>query len=195
MQRRERALDAARDDEDAQDCGSDREARGSANGGSGTASARGGRTSRRRRDGVGDRPSTRRDAESGVPAPRALKRAAHHAVHKALTRGELRRQRCEVCGGAHTHAHHDDYSRPLDVRWLCAGCHRRHHAGLRPYHDGESEALRRVREAVARRDRSRRFSRAAIVRARESGNKLEDIARAAGVSRQAISKTLRESRD
>lgn len=30
---------------------------------------------------------------------------------------------CERCGAANAHAHHDDYTRPLDVRWLCRACH------------------------------------------------------------------------
>jgi hypothetical protein len=46
------------------------------------------------------------------------------ALAKSAVRwGRLVRRPCEVCGLGDTHAHHDDYSRPLDVRWLC----RRHH--------------------------------------------------------------------
>ena len=36
---------------------------------------------------------------------------------------------CSECGSTfHIQAHHDDYSKPLDVRWLCAACHKQHHA-------------------------------------------------------------------
>ena len=34
---------------------------------------------------------------------------------------------CEVCGIPESHAHHDDYSRPLDVRWLCEKHHKQLH--------------------------------------------------------------------
>ena len=34
---------------------------------------------------------------------------------------------CAVCGGQGEHRHHNDYSKPEDVVWLCAPCHRRHH--------------------------------------------------------------------
>lgn len=55
-----------------------------------------------------------------------LKRAAHIAVGNALRDGHLTRRPCEVCG-ASAQAHHDDYSKPLDVRWLCATHHTEWH--------------------------------------------------------------------
>ena len=50
----------------------------------------------------------------------------HDAVAKAIARGELARKPCEVCGGR-AHAHHEDYGRPLEVRWLCPWHHARQH--------------------------------------------------------------------
>lgn len=47
------------------------------------------------------------------------------AVGNAVRDGRLIRMPCEVCGSTdRIHAHHDDYSKPLDVRWLCP----KHHA-------------------------------------------------------------------
>lgn len=52
---------------------------------------------------------------------------AHQAVRKAVFRNELFREPCEVCGEPDTHAHHDDYLKPLNVRWLCAAHHSQWH--------------------------------------------------------------------
>jgi hypothetical protein len=52
-------------------------------------------------------------------------------VQLAIGRGELTPQPCEVCDDVKTDAHHTDYSKPLDVRWLCRQHHTEEHARLR----------------------------------------------------------------
>lgn len=55
------------------------------------------------------------------------RRRAGSIVANAIYAGRLSRQPCEVCGHPYTEAHHDDYSQPLAVRWLCRSHHRRRH--------------------------------------------------------------------
>jgi hypothetical protein len=53
---------------------------------------------------------------------------ASRIVQVAIRDGVLTRpDTCESCGvsGGKIEAAHSDYSRPLDVRWLCRSCHRR----------------------------------------------------------------------
>lgn len=59
------------------------------------------------------------------------KALAHAKVQNALRTGKLTRQLCDRCGRPDTHAHHEDYSRPLDVVWLCLTCHTVLHADKR----------------------------------------------------------------
>lgn len=54
--------------------------------------------------------------------------AAHALVVKALRAGTLVKAPCEVCGSTKVEGHHDDYSKPLVVRWLCRAHHLAHHA-------------------------------------------------------------------
>ena len=49
---------------------------------------------------------------------------AHSAVKTAIKNGTLTRQPCRACGNPKTEAHHEDYSKPLDVVWLCRVHHR-----------------------------------------------------------------------
>jgi len=52
---------------------------------------------------------------------------AHGIVGRAIRSGKLHKEVCESCCKKETHAHHDDYLKPLNVRWLCAAHHRRWH--------------------------------------------------------------------
>lgn len=44
----------------------------------------------------------------------------------AVHRGTLERLPCEVCGALNSQGHHADYSKALEVRWLCP----QHHADV-----------------------------------------------------------------
>lgn len=55
-----------------------------------------------------------------------LKIIAHRMVKEAIKAGLLIPQPCEKCKSINKiEAHHDDYSKPLKVRWLCRTHHRR----------------------------------------------------------------------
>lgn len=47
-----------------------------------------------------------------------------------LRRGKLKRSPCETCGDSVSQMHHDDYDKPLKVRWLCRPCHLALHATI-----------------------------------------------------------------
>lgn len=60
---------------------------------------------------------------------------AHNLTEQAILKGILIRQPCEVCGEtgnfvdgrSRVQAHHDDYTKPLEVRWLCQQHHHEWH--------------------------------------------------------------------
>lgn len=76
-----------------------------------------------------------RDRERGFRGKYEDQARAHNAVKTALRNGTLVRESCEVCGESKVIAHHDDYARPLDVRWLCHRHHGEEHRNplIRPF--------------------------------------------------------------
>lgn len=61
-----------------------------------------------------------------------LKARARKAVSNAVERGKLvKPDQCEGCGepteARFLDGHHTDYSKPLDVAWLCRTCHAETH--------------------------------------------------------------------
>ena len=48
-------------------------------------------------------------------------------ARRAVWRGAIKKLPCEMCGSPEVEAHHDDYSRPYEVRWFCQRHHRELH--------------------------------------------------------------------
>lgn len=54
----------------------------------------------------------------------------HKLLHHAVRNGSLTKaDACQACGTSEgrIHGHHPDYTKPLEVMWLCAACHSRQH--------------------------------------------------------------------
>jgi len=53
------------------------------------------------------------------------KEKARHVLNYAIRTGRLTKSKyCESCfTEGYVEAHHEDYSKPLDVDWLCIKCH------------------------------------------------------------------------
>ena len=63
--------------------------------------------------------------------PEAL--VAYNILYNAIKNGIIQKGVCEVCGSFDVEGHHDNYSKPLNVKWLCP----MHHSWL---HKGREEA-------------------------------------------------------
>lgn len=79
---------------------------------------------------------------------------ARAIVNVYMRRGLISRAPCAACGGVATEKHHPDYSRPLEIVWLCHDHHVAIHRGdiscdnlaiTKPVYHGASYAVRLVR--------------------------------------------------
>lgn len=75
------------------------------------------------------------------------KYAAEKAITNAVALGQIQQLPCEVCGSDFTEAHHADYTKPFDVRWLCRTHHRAVH-GSRAIVPPHNRTRRRSLEAA-----------------------------------------------
>ena len=58
----------------------------------------------------------------------------------AIAKGRIKRQPCCVCGDPKSEGHHEDYTKPLDVIWLCA----KHHSEAHMEHDAPVKHIKGV---------------------------------------------------
>jgi ribosomal protein S27AE len=78
----------------------------------------------------------RREQDRANPRKKDLttpKERARSKLRYAVWSGKITKPSvCDDCGsGSNIQGHHDDYSQPLAVRWLCATCHAAVHAAER----------------------------------------------------------------
>ena len=50
--------------------------------------------------------------------------SARSTANHARKRGKLVPEPCIACGAREVQMHHEDYTKPLEVHWLCVECHR-----------------------------------------------------------------------
>lgn len=62
-----------------------------------------------------------------LPLEKRKKMNARSYLNTYIKRGKVKKEACEKCGSMFVEAHHEDYSKPLQVRWLCRRCHLEEH--------------------------------------------------------------------
>lgn len=59
-----------------------------------------------------------------------LKNKARYNIYNAIVAGKIFKKPCQICGELKVEAHHSDYSKPLDVIWLCKNHHLELHRNI-----------------------------------------------------------------
>lgn len=72
-----------------------------------------------------------------LPDEARKKANARSYANVYLKRGYIKKQPCEVCGNDKSQMHHDDYDKPIEIRWFC----RVHHLELHKLTDGLPDEL------------------------------------------------------
>lgn len=122
---------------------------------------------------------------------------AQNALNYAVRMGRLVRGSCEGCGtDKKVHAHHDDYSKPFQVRWLCYLCHKSEHPVDEEDKRSKFEHARRA-DVEGTNNPNAKLTEQQVNEIREyykSGISQEEIANAFSVSQVTISRVVRGER-
>lgn len=75
-----------------------------------------------------------RPKHSQLSEPSRKKANARSYLHVYVKRGKVQKGICEICGSERAEAHHEDYTRPLEVHWLCRDHHLELHNAKKEHH-------------------------------------------------------------
>lgn len=62
-----------------------------------------------------------------MSAAQRFKDSARSSAGQNLRRGKIERKPCQSCGSGRAQMHHNDYTKPLEIEWLCRRCHLAEH--------------------------------------------------------------------
>ena len=74
-----------------------------------------------------DNMKANRPKHSELTEEQKLKANVRSYLNVYIKRGKIIKQPCVVCGNVNSEAHHEDYSKPLEVIWYCREHHLNHH--------------------------------------------------------------------
>lgn len=64
-----------------------------------------------------------RPRHSDLEPEQRKKANARSYLNVYVRRGKILKQPCSICNAAKAEAHHNDYTKPLEVIWYCRSCH------------------------------------------------------------------------
>lgn len=75
---------------------------------------------------------TRKRLEIKYKTEKRIQYLAKRKVEYALKSKKIIRGECNICKtDKNIHAHHNDYTKPLVIEWLCAKCHKQKHIRIK----------------------------------------------------------------
>ncbi len=55
------------------------------------------------------------------------RKSVHDMLNSYVRMGIVKKEPCSVCGNTNSQGHHNDYTKPLEVTWLCSKHHMKLH--------------------------------------------------------------------
>lgn len=121
------------------------------------------------------------------------KEYARYITQQAVRTGKLVKQVCK-CGNPSTEAHHVDYSKPMEVVWLCRSCHSKEHVHkYAPVDPMILEQLKQRYEIYKKEMEKKKERNQEIITLRNQGFTLREIGDKCGLTHQRVQQICKKS--